>query len=185
MNCSCLSLVLLVALICCETATAALYSNSEARQKLLQEAVGSANLTVSDLRVTTKRSQLLNSQQEFLSNSSLDSGTQQRDDLEAELEHNRSRTGLKIHFYYRLDSSRTAAEVDYIKNKLMPSTATVLARSIRVCSCTCSPFAFRSRALQAAIVHDCMFMYAHSCGHFRQYARLTSDYASCFSFTFT
>jgi hypothetical protein len=133
MNCSCLLVVLLVALNCCETATAALYSNSEARQKLLQEAVGSVNLTISDLRVKTKRSQLLQSQQDVLSNSTLDSRAQQRDDLEAELESNRSRHGLKIHFYYRLDSSRTAAEVDYIKNKLMPSTATVLARSIRVC----------------------------------------------------
>ena len=43
-----------------------------------------------------------------------------------------SSTGLRIHFFYNLDSTRSEADVDYVMNKLMPSTATVLARSIRV-----------------------------------------------------
>lgn len=39
---------------------------------------------------------------------------------------------LKIAFYDRLDSSRTAAEHSYILDDLMPSAAAVLRRSIRV-----------------------------------------------------
>jgi hypothetical protein len=40
--------------------------------------------------------------------------------------------GLRVAFYDRIDSSRTQAERDYIMNILMPATATVLARSMRV-----------------------------------------------------
>lgn len=40
--------------------------------------------------------------------------------------------GLRVAFYDRLDETRTLAERDYIMNKLMPATATVLSRSMRV-----------------------------------------------------
>jgi hypothetical protein len=40
---------------------------------------------------------------------------------------------FKMAFYDRLDSSRTQAEKDYIMNKLMPATASILGRSLRVC----------------------------------------------------
>lgn len=40
--------------------------------------------------------------------------------------------GLKVAFYEDLDPSRTPAERAYIMEKLMPATATVLSRSMRV-----------------------------------------------------
>jgi hypothetical protein len=40
--------------------------------------------------------------------------------------------GLRISFLYELDSSRSQAEVEYLEKKLMPATAAVLSRSIRV-----------------------------------------------------
>jgi hypothetical protein len=39
---------------------------------------------------------------------------------------------LRIAFYNRLDSSRSAREVEYVMKKLMPATAAMLSRSIRV-----------------------------------------------------
>jgi hypothetical protein len=40
--------------------------------------------------------------------------------------------GLRVSFLYELDSSRSQAEVEYLEKKLMPATAAVLSRSIRV-----------------------------------------------------
>jgi hypothetical protein len=134
--CSVLVAVLLVALTYCATTTAAPYTPHEARRRLLQEAIGGGNLTVSEERVITQRSKILKNRQATLANPLKRnfSGIKHIQDLEAPLEPERSTAGLNVHFYYRLDASRTDAEVDYIKNKLMPATATVLSRSIRVCN---------------------------------------------------
>jgi hypothetical protein len=40
--------------------------------------------------------------------------------------------GLRILFLYKLDASRTTAEKDYMKKKLMPAAAATLSRSMRV-----------------------------------------------------
>ena len=80
-------------------------------------------VTISPIRIATHRSQLLEGQANV---SEIETDPLQQ----AAVQH--SSTGLKIKFFYRLDPTRSEAEVDYIMNKLMPSTATVLARSIRV-----------------------------------------------------
>lgn len=53
-------------------------------------------------------------------------------ELNAQLTDDAPLRGLRVAFYNRLDATRTPAEQDYIMNTLMPATATVLSRSIRV-----------------------------------------------------
>lgn len=113
-------LAMLVGLL--DTTNAAPLTSAEARRKLLMAHVGVD--TLSTEHITTKRSELL-------MRTPANETSPQLKQLESELEE-RTTAGLNIHFYYRLDPTRTDEEVDYITNKLMPTTATILARSIRV-----------------------------------------------------
>jgi hypothetical protein len=43
-----------------------------------------------------------------------------------------AKRNLKFSFFYEDDAERSASDLDYLKNKLMPATTAVLSRSIRV-----------------------------------------------------
>lgn len=114
-----------------ESNHAAADSHGHAPTELQRKPIAShIGVNISSTHVITKRSKLL--QQQPLSTGGIKHVQTQEGELE------RSSEGLNIHFFYRLDPTRSDEEVDYIKNKLMPSTATVLARSIRVCTAPCS-----------------------------------------------
>lgn len=113
--------MLLQLLISCLVSSAQAYNfafNRDGRRRLLEAYRGTDMLPA-----TLKRVDMGLSNQLAPDTPGVES-IQQQDDAELR--------GLRVAFYDRLDETRTELERDYIMNKLMPATATMLSRSLRV-----------------------------------------------------
>ena len=115
--------LLCILLVTAQASAAYLYTSGPRRTQLLERYLGAAVPPARTMPVSLQSSLRRLHEADVTSTQA----------LAAQDEPEQPKRALKMAFYNRLDGTRSKSEKDYIMNKLIPATAAILARSMRVC----------------------------------------------------